>query len=245
MKKPKILIISAPLINCEIETFNAFKFLGAKPEIVHINALLKKDRKVTDYDILVVPGGFSYGDDIAGGTILAGKVKRLMPELLKFNKSKKPIIGICNGFQVLIKAGMLPFEGEEQTVSLTTNDCGHYIDQWEQLKVNKKSPCIFTKGLPDFIELPIAHGEGKFVADSDKILNEITNKNLVVLSYTDNPNGSARDIAGITNLQGNVFGLMPHPERFVLKYHHPLWARKKTKIVYGLEILKNAVDYVG
>ena len=245
MKKPKVLIVTAPGINCEFETFNAFNFLGCVSELVHINALLKKDRKILNYDILAFPGGFSYGDDIAGGTILANKIKKLLPDILKFNKSARPIIGICNGFQVLMKTDVLPFAGaKHQSASLSFNDCGHYIDKWVDLKVNKKSPCIFTKNLPEEIKLPIAHGEGKFVTDTDKTLSKLIDKNLVVLRYSNNPNGSVYDIAGITNERGNVFGLMPHPERYVLKYHHPLWRQTVVKSPHGLEILKNAVEYV-
>lgn len=245
MKKPKVLIITAPLINCEHETYNAFKYLGASPVLAHIDAVLRGEEKINNYDILVFPGGFSYGDDIAGGTILANKVKKLTSDISKFNGDKKLIIGICNGCQVLMKANILPFTGNKNpSVSLTVNDCGHYVDKWVEMKVNKKSPCIFTKNLPEKIKLPIAHGEGKFVVDCKKTLTKLIKQNLVCLTYTDNPNGSVYDIAGITNSQGNIFGLMPHPERYVLKHHHPGIIKAKNKLIYGFEILKNAVRYV-
>lgn len=244
MKKPKTLIITAPLINCEHETYNALKYLGASPTLAHIDAVLRKEEKINNYDILVFPGGFSYGDDIAGGTILANKIKKLLPDIFKFNRDKKLIIGICNGCQVLMKANIIPFTGAKKpAVSLTVNDCGHYVDKWVEMKVNKKSPCIFTKNLPEIIELPVAHGEGKFVVDSGKTLKKLINQNLIALTYIDNPNGSVYGIAGLCNSQGNIFGLMPHPERYVLKKHHPFWSAKKSKIIFGLEILKNAVRY--
>ena len=245
--KPKVIILRGTGTNCDIETANAFKYVGAEPELVHINQLLAGERKVLDYDIMAFPGGFSYGDDISAGKIYAVKMAKLAKDFEKFIKGKRPVIGICNGFQILVKTGFLPENKTNAQVStLYTNDCGRFIAKWTKLKVNKASPCIFTKGLPDEIELPIAHGEGKFIVEDKNEMAAITGHNLHALTYSENPNGSMLDIAGITNKAGTCLGLMPHPERNFFAWQHPdRPAAPRKALAVGHLFFKNAVTYVG
>ncbi|MDR0645580.1 MAG: phosphoribosylformylglycinamidine synthase I [Elusimicrobiota bacterium] len=246
-KKPKALIVRTAGINCDIETKQTLDLAGAQAELVHTNEITAGKTKILNYDILVFPGGFAYGDDIAGGKIWSVHIDKVYEDLKKFIESGRPVMGICNGFQVLTKLGFLPeSKDKKQTASLTFNDCGVFIDKWEKLKVNKNSPCIFTKDLDDEIELPIAHGEGKIVIDDKNVLASLQKNNNIALTYANNPNGSVLDIAGICNNKGNCFGLMPHPERYASQYQHPTWTRAemKNKKAVGLEIFRNAVKYV-
>jgi phosphoribosylformylglycinamidine synthase len=245
MRRPKAIILRGTATNCDIETFNSFKYVGAAPELVHINQLLAGEKKALDYDIMAFPGGFSYGDDISAGKIYAVKMARLSKDFEKFIKGGRPVIGICNGFQILVKTGFLPENRRNAQVStLYTNDCGHFMAKWVKLKVNKKSPCIFTKGLPDEIELPIANGEGKFIMEDKAQLAAITGRDLHALTYVGNPNGSMLDIAGITNESGTCFGLMPHPERNFFAWQHPdKPAAASGAEAVGFQFFKNAVDY--
>lgn len=244
MKRPKAIILRGTATNCDIETFNSFRYVGAEPELVHINQLLAGERKVLDYDLMAFPGGFSYGDDISAGKIYAVKMAKLAGDFGKFIKGRRPVIGICNGFQILVKTGFLPENGGNAQVStLYTNDCGHFLAKWVKLRVNKESPCIFTKGLPDEIELPIAHGEGKFIVEDKKELAAITNNGLHALTYAENPNGSMLGIAGICNAAGTCFGLMPHPERNFFAWQHPDRAAARQAGAAGFQFFKNAVDY--
>lgn len=260
MKKVKVIVLKTAGTNNDLETAQGFKLAGADAEIVHINRFLRKEIFLsrTDCKILAIPGGFSYGDDISAGKIFANKLRyKLKNEITEFAKTGKLIIGICNGFQVLVKSGLLPFTDDNQSVTLTYNDSGKFECRWVYLKAVHKftSSCVhkfWIKDLPEVIQLPVAHGEGKFVCSKNtaELLKE---KGLVVFKYVDgagcesgypyNPNGSFDNIAGITNTAGNVFGLMPHPERFAIKYHHPCWTKNKNIEPYGLRILKNAVDY--
>ncbi|HNW42926.1 MAG TPA: phosphoribosylformylglycinamidine synthase subunit PurQ [Elusimicrobiales bacterium] len=244
--KPKAVILRGTGTNCDIETFNSFKYVGAEPELVHINQLLAGEKKVLDYDLMAFPGGFSYGDDISAGKIYAVKMAALAADFVAFIKDRRPVIGICNGFQILVKTGFLPENrANAQTSTLYTNDCGHFMAKWIKLKVNRHSPCIFTKGLPEEIELPIANGEGKFIVEDKKVLASITGRNLHALTYAENPNGSMLDIAGITNAAGTCFGLMPHPERNFFAWQHPdrPAVARETEAV-GCQFFKNAVEYV-
>ena len=245
--KPKAIILRGTATNCDIETFNSFKYVGAEPELVHINQLLSGEKKVLDYSLMAFPGGFSYGDDISAGKIYAVKMSRLAADFEAFIKDKRPVIGICNGFQILVKTGFLPENGGNAQVStLYTNDCGHFLAKWTKLKINKKSPCIFTKGLPDEIELPIAHGEGKFIVEDKKIMADLVARELHAVTYSENPNGSMLDIAGITNSAGTCFGLMPHPERNFFAWQNPdRPAAAGEAEAAGYQFFKNAVDYVG
>jgi len=245
MSKPKVIILRGNATNCDIETAQAFEYVGANSEIIHINELLKGIKKISDYDIMAIPGGFSYGDDISAGKIFALKIQKLRKDFEKFIYSEKPLIGICNGFQVLVKTGYLPENIEnKQNATLFLNDIGHFVCKWVKVRINPESPCIFTKGLPEEFELPVAHGEGKFIPKDEKILNKIINENLNSLEYIENPNGSIFNIAGICNKKGNIFGLMPHPERAFFKLQRPDQRLKKDLLDIGYLFFKNAINYV-
>lgn len=242
--KPKVIILRGTATNCDIETAGAFREEGAAPELVHINQLLSGGKKVLDYDIMAFPGGFSYGDDISAGRIYAVKMAKLRRDFELFIKDGRPVIGICNGFQILAKTGFLPENrGNRQVSTLYTNDCGHFVAKWVKLRVNKNSPCIFTRGLPEEIELPIAHGEGKFIVEDGKEMAAITRRNLHALTYADNPNGSMLDIAGVCNAVGNCLGLMPHPERNFYPWQHPDRPAAARAEAAGRLFFRNAVGY--
>jgi phosphoribosylformylglycinamidine synthase len=261
MKKPRVIILRTAGTNCDIETGFAFEKCGAEIELVHINELLRKEKELSDYQILAIPGGFTYGDDVAAGKILANELKyKLLDKIKRFISEGKLIIGICNGFQVLVKAGLLPgSNGFRQEATLMLNDSGKFEDRWVYLKTQnsklKTQRCIWIKDLPEIIYLPIAHAEGKFTVEDDKVLKRLRENNQIVFQYCDkdgnsadypiNPNGSIENIAGICDLTGRIFGLMPHPERHFLFQQHPQWTRLKsnTKFGDGAEIFRNGVEY--
>lgn len=253
MNKIKALILRAPGTNCDLETASALKRAGAVPEIVHINRILRREVRLAGYRMLVIPGGFSYGDDIAAGKIFANKLMyRLAEEMAEFSRNQRPILGICNGFQVLVKSGLLPFGEGRQSVTLTNNDSGKYECRWVRIKINTEARSFWTEGLPGMIRLPVAHAEGKFYTDQET-LDRVEKAGLVLFrycdetgkdaAYPDNPNGALLGIAGITNPEGNIFGLMPHPERFALVQHSPWWSRGPKEEPCGFRILLNGVAY--
>ena len=255
MKSPKILILRAAGTNCDLETSNAFKLVGGAPERAHVNSLKSGKLKLMNFDALVIPGGFSYGDDVGAGRIMANQVRYYLKDLRQFVRLGRPVLGICNGFQILVKSGILPTSNTcEQTASFTSNDSARFESRWVHLRINSQSSCIFFKGLPEMIELPVAHGEGKFVLKSPRQLEELKKNKSIALQYVSddgklsgyphNPNGSVFNIAGLSNPEGNVLGLMPHPERFTDIHHHPNWTRQTfAKSGVGLEMFRNAVDY--
>ncbi len=256
MYKPKVIILRTAGTNCDGETERGFRLAGANPERVHINRFIGKEKNLLDYDILAIPGGFSYGDDIAAGKIFANELRyKFFEQLKRFAEKQRPILGICNGFQVLVKSGLLPgTDNYRQVVTLTFNDSGKFEDRWVYLKNNSKK-CLFTKGLEKIIYLPIAHGEGKFIPQEKRVLKKLEKNGQIVFRYVDrsgkqgdypiNPNGSIDDIAAICNKEGNVLGMMPHPERYLFRLHHPAWRREKLhEKGDGLLIFKNAVEYV-
>jgi len=259
MQKIKVVVLKTSGTNCDTETAAGFSLAGAEPEIVHINRFLRKEKKFSDYKILAIPGGFADGDDISAGKVFGNKLKyRLKNEITDFVKKGRLVIGICNGFQVLVKSGFFPFLEAEQSVTLTNNDSGRFECRWVWLKTVHESTSLsvhgfWVKNLPDVIQLPVAHAEGKFIVKDNSVLNRLTENGQILLKYSDekgnvsgypyNPNGSIANIAGITNLGGNIFGLMPHPERFALKYQSPFWTRAGRAEPYGLTILKNAVEH--
>ena len=238
---PNVLVLRTAGTNCDFETDFAFQQEKANVEKVHINRIIEKPSLLKKYQIMVFPGGFSYGDYISAGKITANQILyKIRDAVEQFIKEKKLIIGICNGFQILVKTGLLPnFDGQmEQTTTLMDNDNGTFMCQWEKLRVNSNT--IFTKNMPSEIELPIAHAEGKFYAN-DLILKRLENNNRVVFRYVNNPNGSLNDIAGIVDETGQILGMMPHPERFVMKEQY--YNKKKDVSTYGQFIFKNAVNY--
>ncbi len=258
MGKAKAIILRTAGTNCDKETSFAFKVAGAEADLVHINELTRGDKKLDSYHILAIPGGFTYGDDIASGKILANEIKfKLKDEINKFINDGKLIIGICNGFQILVKAGLLPnLSGDFRTIeaTLTLNDSAKFEDRWVYLK-KLKTKCVWTKGIDEIVYLPVAHGEGKFIPRNKKILNELKKEGLIVFEYVDekgrkvgypsNPNGSVENIAGICDITGRIFGLMPHPERHVDPLQHPRWTRSRPKSEGdGLVIFKNGVAFV-
>ncbi|MBI5555025.1 MAG: phosphoribosylformylglycinamidine synthase I [Elusimicrobia bacterium] len=263
MIKPKVLILRTAGTNCDLETARAFALAGGSPCRVHINHFISGEDKLSNYDILAIPGGFSYGDDIASGKVLANELRyKLFEQIREFSGSGKPVIGICNGFQVLVKSGLLPgFEtiDQELQATLSFNDSAKFEDRWVYLKISniksQISNCLWTKGIKNIIYLPVAHGEGKFIPKNQRVLEQLKKNGQIVLQYVDekgklagypaNPNGSIENIAGICNPAGNVFGLMPHPERHVTKYNHPHWTRKNLpEEGDGLQIFRNAIKYV-
>jgi phosphoribosylformylglycinamidine synthase subunit PurQ / glutaminase len=257
MKKPIALILRTGGTNCDLETEAAFALAGAEARRVHINRIISGEEKLGRYQILAFPGGFSYGDDIASGKILANEIKyKLAGQMREFAASGKPVIGICNGFQVLVKMGVLPdAETMEQTTTLTFNNSDKFECRWVYLKNMPKNSCLWTKNLPDMIQLPVAHGEGKFIARDAEALRTLEENGQVALRYCGpdgkkagypyNPNGSENNIAGICNRKGNIFGLMPHPERFIYTWQQPgrHSTGDKNNHGWGLQIFKNAVEH--
>lgn len=270
--KPRVLVLKTEGANCDEETAFAFSLIGGDSHIVHINELRTNNRKLNDFQILAIPGGFSYGDDIVSGKILAVElISFFSDELKKFIERKNTlIIGICNGFQVLIRAGLLPFRTiGKMKATLTNNDSGHFECRWINLKIDASNKCVFLRHPErsegsrdsssigtqnDIVSFQVAHGEGKFFTEKS-ILEKIEKQKLVAFRYIDdkgkptqkypqNPNGSLNSIAGITDTTGRILGLMPHPERFVRIQQHPNWRRMKISKPQGLPIFENMIKYM-
>lgn len=232
-KPVRALVLRAAGTNCDQETVQALKAAGAESDVIHINQLILGRARLHPYQLLVVPGGFSYGDDIGAGKVLANELRlRLREQLSRFVESKKLVIGICNGFQVLVKAGLLPgFDAldEKQSVTLALNDSARFQCEWIGMK-KEVSAATWLANVPANFELPIAHGEGKFITGEAKTLASLKKNKQIVFRYAPtNPNGSEEAIAGICNKAGNVIGLMPHPERFLVRYQHPNWTATPAK----------------
>ncbi|HMO15322.1 MAG TPA: phosphoribosylformylglycinamidine synthase subunit PurQ [Pirellulaceae bacterium] len=285
MSKPKVLVLRAPGTNCDEETAFAFELVGASAERVHVNRLLDNPRLLSDYQIVCIPGGFSYGDDIAAGRILANAIMaKVADELRAFRDAGNLILGICNGFQVLIKSGLLieaSPNGFEAT--LAWNRSGRFEDRWVHLS-SGQSKCVFLQGV-ESLYLPVAHAEGRFVVNDENVFTRLSANGQVALCYSlaaasasakqfataavnsgasnwgsehalpcgvsdpyeilpfpHNPNGSMGNVAGLCDLTGRVFGLMPHPERFMDRTQHPHWTRlKEDNVGDGRMIFENAV----
>ncbi|MDO8658384.1 MAG: phosphoribosylformylglycinamidine synthase I [Candidatus Levybacteria bacterium] len=263
--KPRTLIFSGYGLNCEEETKFAFQKAGAIADIVHINDLIDGLKNLENYEMLAFPGGFSYGDDTGSGNAFANKVRNhLWQKMEKFVKKDKLVIGICNGFQILVNLGLLPATEKKygtREVALLHNDSARYTVRWVDLKIeNNKTP--WFKDIKT-ISLPIAHGEGKFFTD-EKTLEKLKQKNIIAAKYikgniceyqalSANPNGSMLDIAAITDETGRILGMMPHPERAVFFTQLPNWPYLKEKYLRenkkileigpGLKIFQNAVEY--
>jgi phosphoribosylformylglycinamidine synthase I len=262
MAQPNVLILRAPGTNCDEETAFAFQKAGAKAELVHVNRLLENPALFSRFQILCIPGGFSYGDDVAAGRILANQIQHhLAEQLAEFKAAEKLVLGICNGFQVLIKSGILlqpdPQQGPQAT--LTWNDSGKFEDRWVRLKVDG-AKSIFLSGI-EAMYLPVAHAEGKFVPRDQEVLDELKSAGQLVLRYQrlhgsgdggtsepvpypDNPNGSVGETAGVCDPTGRVLGLMPHPERHIDPTQHPRWTRGEAgEVGDGMKVFTNAVEY--
>lgn len=245
---PQTLILRTAGTNCDQELAHAFELAGAETTTLHLHDLIEDPRKLESFDLVGFPGGFSYGDDIAAGRIFANRLKhRLYEPLLAAIDRGVPMFGPCNGFQVLVKLGLLPDpHAAGQEVTLAHNTSGRFIDRWTPMTVEAGSKCIWTQGLGDH-DLPMAHGEGRFTAPP-QVLDRLEANGQVALRYANNPNGSDRDIAGVCDPTGLVFGLMPHPERFLHPTNHPQWTRQPPEFhqetPVGLRYFQNAVEYV-
>jgi len=271
MVKPRVCVLRAPGTNCDLETAFAFDACGAQAERLHIFQLLENPARLTDYQMLCVPGGFSYGDDIGAGVILSRQLQgRLSDVLNTFLQRDKLMLGICNGFQALLKAGILPGHADgavpeksaDRQTTLTWNLNGRYTALWVRLKVYARQN-VFLRGLEE-IDLPIAHAEGRIQFRHKNIVAEWeqnqqialkyiplpcgpaveTTSDDAILPYPHNPNGSLANIAALSNPTGRVLGLMPHPERFLHATQHPHWTRlKMTGEGAGMQLFRNAVEY--
>ena len=268
-KKVKSIVITGYGTNCEMEMAHACRLAGSdEVDIVHISALLAGEKSLDDYHFLNLPGGFLDGDDLGAAKAganrilhakIEGKGEKLYDQFARFMEEGKLILGVCNGFQLLVKLSMLPgFDGDcrRQTVTLTFNDSGRFEDRWVYLTVNRSSPCVFTRNV-EGIYLPVRHGEGKFMTKNDEIRKRLHRNQHVVIQYSHgdyggiamdypaNPNGSVDGIAGVCNETGRIFGLMPHPEAYLHYTNHPRWSREKLpEEGMGLVIFKNAIDFI-
>ena len=249
MAKPRAMVLRAAGTNCDKESQYALELAGFSAERVHLFRVMERPGLLDDEQLLMIPGGFSYGDDVAAGKIFANQILHHLAEALnKFVSDGKLILGVCNGFQVLLKSGLLPWGRADparanQDATLAWNDCGSFVDRWVPLRA-EDSKCIF---LPpgERLMLPIAHGEGKFVTRDQAALEKIRSGGQVAVRYDgDNPNGSIDDIAGICDPSGRVFALMPHPERFVDVTQHPTWTRGGVDRADGLIVFQRAAEYL-
>ncbi|MCG3209169.1 MAG: Phosphoribosylformylglycinamidine synthase subunit PurQ [Anaerolineae bacterium] len=245
MTKPNILILHASGTNRDHEAAWACELAGGAPEIVHINQLRAGERQLANYHMLVVAGGFSYGDALAAGRRLALDLTlELADDLAAFVAAGKPILGICNGFQALVKAGLLPnpnLDTSNQTVTLTHNQRQQFECRWVTLEPNRESPCIFTRDLPEPIYCPVAHGEGRFAVAAPLPARHVALR-YGGSDYPANPNGSVDGIAGICNDSGTILGLMPHPEDHIVPWQHPRWTRGENGQL-GLPLFAAGVRY--
>ncbi len=270
MKQIRSLVVTGFGINCEEETAAAYRLAGAEADIVHINDIFYEQCSIHDYDILNFPGGFSFGDDLGSARVLANKLRYkkmrsggfFLDVLLTFLSEGKYLLGICNGFQLLVKMGILPnIDGNmEQEVTLTYNDSGKFEDRWCHVKVSDSARTPFLKNMKQF-DVPVRHGEGKLLIRDAEVRKYIVEHGLNCLSYCDtagnpsshypeNPNGSEICCAGLTDISGHIFGLMPHPEAFISIYNHPGWAQMKRQNPNlpddgeGLLLFKNIVNHL-
>ncbi|MGD8352836.1 MAG: phosphoribosylformylglycinamidine synthase subunit PurQ [Pseudomonadota bacterium] len=265
--KPRAVVISGNGTNCEREAAEACRLGGFDAEIVHISRFLSGETALDGYHFLNLTGGFLDGDDLGSAMVQANRLKygvvagsgeRVLDQLLRFMGSGKPVLGVCNGFQLMVKMGILPGlkEGFEQTVTLTFNDSGRFEDRWVTLLVDEESPCIFTRAIRH-VTLPVRHGEGKFIVSDEPVLKDLNDGHLIAVRYMDpetgkatmnypeNPNGSVEAVAGICSPSGLLFGMMPHPEAYLHRVNHPRWTREGLPDEgAGVAFFKNAYEYV-
>jgi len=274
---PRALILRAPGTNCDVETAHAFELAGAIAERVHINRLIENPALAARYQILVFPGGFSYGDDIAAGMILATRLRRHLSEMVNdFARGNRDslVLGLCNGMQIMMRLGVLTESAdgdshsltgddpvESLAATLTWNQHGRYEARWVHLAVDPQSPCVFLRGIKQMY-LPIAHAEGNFIAASDQVMETLAQQGRLAVRYCRaddpqsawsqpqlefplNPNGAMGNVAGVCDASGRVFGMMPHPERYIDPTQHPFWTRLDDpgSEGQGMAIFRNAVGY--
>lgn len=252
MPRPRSLVLRAPGTNCDEETALAWERAGAEVETWHVGRVLESPESLDRFQILTIPGGFSYGDDLGAGRILAARMSALGDTLRRYHDRGGLILGICNGFQVLVKSGLLPGGPNSVLATLTHNDSGQFEARWVRLLPSPgKSPFISKA---DLIELPVAHGEGKFLTLADEDVDQLASNGQVLLRYADiegrptqqypdNPNGSYDALAGLCDPTGRIFGLMPHPERYIDPLHHPRWTRHGPKSEGdGLRLFRGTVE---
>jgi phosphoribosylformylglycinamidine synthase len=257
---PSVLVLRAAGTNCESETAYAFERFGARSSVCHVNRLLQEPEALLQHHVLALPGGFAYGDDAGAGAVLACELRsRLNEPLRRFVDEGGLVLGICNGFQALVRLGLLPGLDDVlgvQEVSLADNDSLKYEDRWVRLDIASRR-CVFVGDMPA-PELPLAHGEGKLVPRDAEVRRRLAQDDRIVFRYVDaedrptqdypeNPNGSTDAIAGLTDATGRVLGLMPHPERALFGYHHPAWTRQGGRVPDlgpGAPLFANACDWV-
>jgi phosphoribosylformylglycinamidine synthase subunit PurQ / glutaminase len=254
MNKPRVLILHATGTNRDGEAAFAIERAGGQPEILHVNELRERPARLHDFHMLILPGGFSYGDALGAGRLLAIDLRWLFQEeLTRFVEAGKPVLGICNGFQALVKSGWLPGPPEAGIqATLARNASNRFECRWVWLEPNPESHCVFTQGLSERIYCPVAHGEGRFVPRDEATLEQLQARHQVALTYVSasggpasypaNPNGSVADVAGICNEQGNVLGFMPHPEDHVIPWQHPRWTRGEQGEM-GLPLFAQGIRY--
>jgi phosphoribosylformylglycinamidine synthase len=259
-----VLIIRGYGLNCEAESNYAWELAGARPELVHFSDLLERPARLRDFAALMFIGGFAYGDHMTSGHVFALRTRlRMSAELDAFIQQGKLILGVCNGFQIMVKLGLLPGLDNDyftQKLSIIQNDCSTFQDRWVRLRFEAASPCVFTRDL-DFIDLPVRHGEGKVLTLDKDLLQRIETLNCVPCRYTNastgeatqefphNPNGSLNAIAGLCDPTGRIFGLMPHPEAYLYPENHPQWDLQKLRGTLpdrglGLSFFRNAIDHL-
>ncbi len=269
MAKTRAIVITGNGTNCEMEAAHACKLGGFDEAVIaHIADLLAGQVRLDAFHFLNLTGGFLDGDDLGSAKAQANRLRHarvdeledhLLDQVLRFVTDGKLVLGVCNGFQLMVKMGMLPgFDGDHltQRTTLTYNDCGRFQDRWTYLKVDPASPSVFTRGIAKGIYLPMRHGEGKFLCDTDATLERIENEHLAVFKYSDpeyaaptmefplNPNGAQNAIAGLCDPTGRLMGLMPNPEAFVHYTQHPRWTREDLpEEGDGLILFKNAAEY--
>jgi phosphoribosylformylglycinamidine synthase len=272
MVSPRVCVLRAPGTNCDVETAHAFALAGATADRVHLFRLLESPELLRDYQALCIPGGFSYGDDLGAGVIFSGHLRdQLHDSVYEFLQSDTLILGICNGFQVLLKSGLLTRSPDAadgsaaQTMTLTWNSNSRYTDRWVRLKVASSS-CVFLRGMDEF-ESPIAHAEGRLAVREPGVIDELRRNDAIAVYYwsdsatqqleevgditrvdvlpePENPNGSVANIAGLSDSTGRILGLMPHPERYLFATQHPQWTRLGLRGEgEGMKIFRNAVNY--
>jgi phosphoribosylformylglycinamidine synthase len=258
----RVLVLTGLGLNCEEETAHGFRACGARADLVHLSDMLASDRPLTDYQVIAMIGGFSFGDHIAAGVVYANRLRyRMFDRILRFVGDGGLMIGICNGFQTMVKLGLLPgIDGNygERVATLAANDRLGYRDAWVSVRADPASPCVWTRGV-DRMDLPARHGEGKFLTRDEGLMQRLRDDHLIAVRYVDevgeptqqwpwNPNGSPDAVAGVCDPSGRLFGLMPHPDAYLYGFNHPQWARKKLEGSFdlrgdGLKIFQNGVDF--